>query len=147
MIIIGCLVPYNDPRLISGSSSEDITASPFVIALSNTGAMGTRVSHFMNAVILIAVFSVCNSCVYASSRLIQGLATAGQLPKICAYMDRNGRPLVGMAICGAFELLGFLVVAPRTRVRFSHGCLRCVPFHFSQLGSVFASVKSDLGWQ
>ncbi|GES71380.1 S-methylmethionine permease MMP1 [Saccharomyces cerevisiae] len=111
VIIIGCLVPYNDPRLISGSSSEDITASPFVIALSNTGAMGTRVSHFMNAVILIAVFSVCNSCVYASSRLIQGLATAGQLPKICAYMDRNGRPLVGMAICGAFGLLGFLVVS------------------------------------
>ncbi|QID84471.1 S-methylmethionine permease mmp1 [Saccharomyces pastorianus] len=111
VIIIGCLVPYNDPRLINGSSSEDITASPFVIALSNTGAMGTRVSQFMNAVILIAVFSVCNSCVYASSRLIQGLATAGQLPKICGYMDRNGRPLVGMAICGAFGLLGFLVVS------------------------------------
>lgn len=111
VVIIGCLVPYTDPRLLSGSTSEDISASPFVIALSNTGSMGDKVANFMNVVILVAVVSVCNSCVYASSRLIQGLATAGQLPKICGYMDRNGRPLVGMAITGVFGLLGFLVAS------------------------------------
>lgn len=111
VVIIGCLVPYNDERLLSGATSEDISASPFVIALSNTGSMGNKAANFMNVVILVAVVSVCNSCVYASSRLIQGLATAGQLPSICGYMDRNGRPLVGIAITGVFGLLGFLVAS------------------------------------
>ncbi|CAI4796086.1 AIF_collapsed_G0051440.mRNA.1.CDS.1 [Saccharomyces cerevisiae] len=82
VVIIGCLVPYNDPRLLSGSNSEDVSASPFVIALSNTGSMGAKVSNFMNVVILVAVVSVCNSCVYASSRLIQALGASGQLPSV-----------------------------------------------------------------
>lgn len=113
VVVIGCLVPYNDPRLLSASSSEDISASPFVIALSNTGSMGAKVSHFMNAVILVAVVSVCNSTVYASSRLIQALGTAGQLPKIFGYMDRKGRPLVGIAVSATFGLLGFLVATKK----------------------------------
>nr|CAI6571940.1 CFF_HP1_G0040660.mRNA.1.CDS.1 [Saccharomyces cerevisiae] len=113
VVIIGCLVPYNDPRLLSGSNSEDVSASPFVIALSNTGSMGAKVSNFMNVVILVAVVSVCNSCVYASSRLIQALGASGQLPSVCSYMDRKGRPLVGIGISGAFGLLGFLVASKK----------------------------------
>ncbi|GAV54270.1 hypothetical protein ZYGR_0AK07730 [Zygosaccharomyces rouxii] len=111
VVIIGCLVPYTDGRLLNGRSDEDVTASPFVIALSNTGSMGHKVSNFMNAVILVAVVSVCNSCVYAASRVIQSLGASGQLPKICGYIDRRGRPLVGIAICGIFGLLGFLVAS------------------------------------
>ncbi|CCF59036.1 hypothetical protein KAFR_0F04410 [Kazachstania africana CBS 2517] len=111
IVIIGCLVPYTDNKLISATSSEDVTASPFVIALSNCGAMGTRVSHFMNTVILVSTISVSNSCVYASSRIIQALGAMNQLPSICGYIDRRGRPLVGIAICGLFGLLGFLVAA------------------------------------
>ncbi|SCU79433.1 LAMI_0A08812g1_1 [Lachancea mirantina] len=119
VVIIGCLVPYNDERLLNGSTSEDISASPFVIALSNTGSMGTRVSNFMNVVILVAVVSVCNSCVYASSRLIQALGASGQLPKICGYMDRKGRPLVGIGISGVIGLLGFLVASNEQSVVFT----------------------------
>lgn len=111
VVIIGCLVPYTDDRLLNGHSDEDVTASPFVIALTNTGSMGNKVSNFMNAVILVAVVSVCNSCVYAASRIIQSLGASGQLPKICGYIDRRGRPLVGIAICGIFGLLGFLVAS------------------------------------
>ncbi|GMM36799.1 bifunctional polyamine/amino acid permease [Saccharomycopsis crataegensis] len=109
IVVIGCLVPYTDSRLLGGNSSEDITASPFVIALSNTGSFGTRVSNFMNAVILVAVLSVANSCVYASSRVIQSLGAAGQMPEFCAYIDKEGRPLVGILLSFIFGLLGFLV--------------------------------------
>ncbi|SCU78705.1 LANO_0A03708g1_1 [Lachancea nothofagi CBS 11611] len=109
VIIIGCLVPYTDDRLLGGNSSEDLSASPFVIALSGQGSMGTKVSHFMNTVVLIAVLSVCNSCVYASSRVIQALGASGQLPRVCGYVDQKGRPLTGIIICGIFGLLGFLV--------------------------------------
>lgn len=112
IVVIGCLVPYNDPKLLGGSSSQDITASPFVIALANTGQFGVRVSHFMNAVILVAVVSVANSCVYASSRVIQSLGAAGQLPEICAYIDKEGRPLVGILISFVFGLLCFVVGSP-----------------------------------
>lgn len=80
VVVIGCLVPYTDERLLGGDSDEDITASPFVIALSNTGNFGTQVSNFMNVVVLIAVLSVCNSCVYATSRVVQSLGACGQLP-------------------------------------------------------------------
>lgn len=111
VVVIGCLVPYTDPRLLKGSSSEDVTASPFVIALSNAGSMGSRVANFMNVIILVAVLSVANSCVYAASRVIQALGAAGQLPQICAYIDKKGRPLVGIAISGVFGLLGFIVAS------------------------------------
>lgn len=119
VVVIGCLVPYTDKRLLNGSSDEDLTASPFVIALSNTGSMGGKVSNFMNVVILIAVVSVCNSCVYASSRIIQALGASGQLPKFFGYMDRNGRPLVGIGICGIFGLLGFLVASSEQETVFT----------------------------
>lgn len=113
VVVIGCLVPYTDSRLLGGSTSEDVSASPFVIALSNTGAMGHRVSNFMNVIILVAVLSVCNSCVYASSRVIQALGSSGQLPSICGYIDKQGRPLVGIGISGVFGLLGFLVASKK----------------------------------
>lgn len=113
VVIIGCLVPSNDERLLGAASDVDVTASPFVIALSNTGSFGDKVSHFMNAVILIAVLSVCNSCVYAASRVIQSLGASRQLPSFCGYIDRKGRPLVGIGICGVFGLLGFLVASSK----------------------------------
>lgn len=113
IVVISCLVPYTDKRLLGGSTSEDITASPFVIALSNTGAMGTRFSHFMNAVILVAVLSVANSCVFASSRVIQALGASGQLPQIFAYIDNEGRPLVGIIVASVIGLLCFLVASAK----------------------------------
>ncbi|KAH3679873.1 hypothetical protein WICMUC_000616 [Wickerhamomyces mucosus] len=111
IVVIGCLVPYSDPRLLGGSSDEDVTASPFVIALANTGQFGVRVANFMNAVILTAVLSVCNSSVFASSRVIQSLGATGQLPQIFGYIDNAGRPLAGIAIAGVFGLLCFLVAS------------------------------------
>jgi amino acid transporter len=111
IVVISCLVPYNDPRLLGGNTSEDISASPFVIALSNTGSMGAKISQFMNVIVLIAVLSVSNSCVFASSRVIQALGASGQLPKIFAYIDQEGRPLVGILVAAIIGLLGFLVAS------------------------------------
>ncbi|GME88111.1 unnamed protein product [Ambrosiozyma monospora] len=57
----------------------------------------------MNAVILIAVFSVVNTSVFAASRAIVSLSQQGFAPKICGYIDSKGRPLVALTIplcCG-----------------------------------------------
>lgn len=107
-IIIGCLVPYNNDQLLNGSSSEDITASPFVIAIKNGGIR--VVPHIMNAVILVAVVSVGNSSVYGCSRTLASLAVQGLIPSIFGFIDRAGRPMFAIMFTNLFGLLGFIVV-------------------------------------
>nr|POE51502.1 general amino-acid permease gap1 [Quercus suber] len=105
LIIIGLLVPYDDDRLLNGSSSADASASPFVIAISNAGISG--LPSVFNVVIMIAVLSVGNSSVFGSSRTLAALAEQGQAPKILGYIDRKGRPIVSIGIASAFGLLAF----------------------------------------
>ena len=116
LTIIGLLVPYNDPRLLS-SSSSDAAASPFVIAIRNAGISG--LPSVMNVVILIAVLSVANSAVFACSRTLASLADQGFGPKCFGYIDRKGRPIVGVAISLAFGLLCFLAASPKEATVFA----------------------------
>lgn len=110
LTLVGLLVPYDDPRLLSGSSSADAAASPFVIAINNAGIK--VLPSIMNVVIMIAVLSVGNSSIYGSSRTLAALAEQGQAPKIFAYIDRKGRPMVGIAVSSALGLLAFLAADP-----------------------------------
>jgi yeast amino acid transporter len=106
LTLIGLLVPYDDGRLLNGKSSADATASPFVIAIQNAGISG--LPSVMNVVIMIAVLSVGNSSIYGSSRTLAALAEQGQAPRILAYIDRKGRPMVGIALSSALGFLAFL---------------------------------------
>ncbi|SCU92755.1 LAMI_0E11892g1_1 [Lachancea mirantina] len=108
LLLIGLLVPYTDPRLV-GASSVDAAASPFVLALRNHHIKG--LPSVVNVVILIAVLSVGNSAVFACSRTLTALAEQGFLPKIFAYIDRKGRPLVGIAATSIFGLLCFIAAS------------------------------------
>lgn len=110
LCLIGLLVPYNDPRLI-GASSVDAAASPFVLAIRNHGIKG--LPSVINVVILIAVLSVGNSAVFGCSRTLTALAEQGFLPKIFGYIDRKGRPLVGIAFTSFFGLLSFIAASPK----------------------------------
>ena len=103
LTLIGCLIPYNHPRLLGGSSGYDASASPFVIAIEN--ARIKILPSIFNAVILCAVLSVGNSAVYGASRTLCALAEVGQAPKILTYIDRKGRPLSSVALS---MLLGFI---------------------------------------
>ncbi|KAF7871561.1 hypothetical protein EAF04_003668 [Stromatinia cepivora] len=107
--IIGLLVPYNKPSLLSTSNASTNKASPFIIVIQSAGITG--LDSVMNAVILIAVISVANSCVFGSSRLLASLAAQGQAPRSLAYIDRKGRPLVAIAISLGFGLLAYLYVS------------------------------------
>lgn len=109
LTLICFLVPYDDPRLLGGTSSVDVTASPFVIAIVNGGI--DVLPSFMNAVILVAVISVGSSSVYATSRTLTALAEQGMAPKICGYIDRSGRPLVAIIITNVFGLLSFIAAS------------------------------------
>ena len=105
LTLIGCLIPYTDHRLI-GSSSDDATASPFVIAIVSHGIKG--LPSVVNVVILIAVLSVGNSAIYMCSRTLTSLSQQGSLPKIFGYIDRKGRPLFGIIFVSLFGLIAFV---------------------------------------
>uniref|UniRef100_A0A0D6R5R1 Amino acid permease/ SLC12A domain-containing protein n=1 Tax=Araucaria cunninghamii TaxID=56994 RepID=A0A0D6R5R1_ARACU len=107
--IVGLLVPYTDGQLLSGTSSVDVKASPFVIAVNR--AQINVVPSIMNVVILIAVLSVGNSSIYGSSRTLAALADRGQAPKILGYVDRSGRPLVSIIFASAIGFLCYIVAA------------------------------------
>ncbi|KAI1079418.1 amino acid permease [Whalleya microplaca] len=105
LFLIGLLVPYDDPRLlIPGAASA--AASPFVIAIENAGI--EVLPSVMNVVILIAVLSVGNSSVFGSSRTLAALADQNQAPKILAYVDRRGRPLVSIVIASSMGLIAYI---------------------------------------
>jgi len=106
LALIGCLVPYTSPRLLGHPSAFDTSASPFVIAIEDAGIK--VLPHIFNAVILLAIISVGNSSVYAGSRTLCALAECGQAPKILAYVDRKGRPLVAVLLCVSVGLIAYI---------------------------------------
>jgi len=106
LTLVGLLVPYDNERLLNGSSSADATASPFVISIENAGISG--LPSVFNVVIMIAVLSVGNSSVYGSSRTLAALADQKQAPHFLSYIDRKGRPIFGILIASVLGLLAFL---------------------------------------
>lgn len=111
LTLVGLLVPYNNDQLLSGVSSSDAKASPFVIAIKDAGI--SVLDSIMNVVIMIAVLSVGNSSVYGSSRTLAALAEQGQAPKFLAYIDRQGRPIWAIAVASALGLLCFLAASSK----------------------------------
>lgn len=105
LTLIGLLVPYTDERLLS-EDGNTAAASPFVIAIENAGI--EVLPSIMNVVILIAVLSVGNSSVFGSSRTLAALADQSQAPRILAYIDRRGRPLVAIMLASSMGLLAYL---------------------------------------
>ncbi|EMG45365.1 General amino-acid permease GAP1, partial [Candida maltosa Xu316] len=110
LTLVGLLVRYDDKRLFK-TSSVDAAASPFVIAIVNGGIKG--LPSVMNVVIMVAVLSVGNSSVFASSRTLAALAASRQAPKILGYIDKQGRPLVGIIVQLIIGLLCFLAASSK----------------------------------
>ncbi|KAF7539132.1 hypothetical protein G7Z17_g12484 [Cylindrodendrum hubeiense] len=110
LMLVGLLVPSNEPRLMDGKNSADASASPFVIAIESAGA--TILPSVMNVVILIAVISVGNSAVFGSSRTLAALAEQSHAPRIFSYVDKQGRPLMAIIFASCLGLLAFMADLP-----------------------------------
>ncbi|KAH8714573.1 amino acid permease/ SLC12A domain-containing protein [Ilyonectria robusta] len=106
LLLVGFLVPSNEPRLLNGKSSVDASASPFVIAIETAGT--TILPSVMNGVILVAVISVGNSAVFGSSRTLLALAEQSHAPHIFSYVDKHGRPIMAILLASFIGLLAFL---------------------------------------
>ena len=109
LFLVGLIVPYNNPQLLNSTSSVDIKASPFVIAIQNAGI--NVLPSIFNAVILISVLSVGNSSTYGSTRTLCALADIGQAPRFLARVDQKGRPTYALLVSLAFAGLAYINVA------------------------------------
>lgn len=109
--VIGFLLPYTDGRLLGASENSDITIAPFTLIFQNAGVIGA--ATVMNAVILTAILSAGNSGMYASTRMLYGLAVGGKAPRIFTRVTRAGIPMPALlattaigALCLLTNLLG-----------------------------------------
>lgn len=108
LFLIGLIVPEDSP-LYSGGGSES-RHSPFVIAIQLAGIK--YLPSIFNAVILISVMSVANSCTFGSTRTMQALAANGMGPQLFAYVDKKGRPIPVVILQLLFGCLAFINLAP-----------------------------------
>ncbi|KAK4240419.1 amino acid permease/ SLC12A domain-containing protein [Achaetomium macrosporum] len=106
-LIIGALVPYNDPRLLSPESNAN--ASPWVIGIQRAGIGG--LNHVINAAILTSAWSAGNAFLYSGSRILYSMAVTGQAPSFLAKTTRRGVPYAAVLATWAFGLLAYLNVS------------------------------------
>ncbi|KII94543.1 hypothetical protein PLICRDRAFT_33339 [Plicaturopsis crispa FD-325 SS-3] len=106
ILTIGLCINYNDPTLLSAAYDSDVTASPLTVVFVRAG-FGAA-AHVINAVLLTAVLSACNSCFYASSRMLLSLARTGQAPRIFGWVNKRGVPVPALFVSLAVSFLTFL---------------------------------------
>ncbi|KAI9208073.1 amino acid permease/ SLC12A domain-containing protein [Polychytrium aggregatum] len=97
IFMIGINIPFNDAELGS-QSGEDPKYSPFTLILSRAGSnLG---SHLVNAVVLTAVLSACNSDLYSCSRTLRTLAIEGKAPALFSRVNGQGVPILAVLASG-----------------------------------------------
>jgi len=106
LFMVGLLVKWTDPRLLSDSAYADVKASPFVLVGLYAGLKGF--DSFMNVVILVSVLSIGVSAVYGGSRTLTALAQQGYAPKIFTWIDKSGRPLPSVIAILAFGPIAYV---------------------------------------
>lgn len=106
-LMIGCIVPSNEPNLLSEESNGN--ASPWVLGIKNAG-IGV-LDHIINVAILTSAWSAGNAFLYSGSRVLYSLALNGQAPKWCTKTDKRGVPYVAVIATWSIGLLSYLNVS------------------------------------
>lgn len=103
VFIISTLLPYDDAKA---------SASPFVAVLDKIGI--PFAGDIMNFIIIIAIFSVSNSALYASSRMLWSLGNQKKIPAFFGKVNSRGIPInaVVFSMLGGLSALGSLVFSP-----------------------------------
>lgn len=104
-IVIGFLIPYNDPNLLN-SSVENVAISPFTLVFDRFGF--SWAANFINAILLIAVLSAGSSGLYSSTRMLYALSKLGDAPKCFGKINKRGVPTNALYATAAFGLFAFL---------------------------------------
>jgi len=81
--------------------------SPFVLIFHALNS--NLVATLLNVVVLTAALSVYNSGVYANSRMLFGLATQGNAPKVLTRVNPRGVPVLSIALSALVTSIGVLI--------------------------------------
>jgi len=101
VLLIVLLLPFDEIGEADSAADSPFTA---VLELANIpGAVG-----IMEAVIVVALLSACNTQIYGSSRFMQNLAVRGDAPVSFARTDARGVPMRAVIVSVVF---GFAAVA------------------------------------
>ncbi|KAF9224925.1 general amino acid permease [Gyrodon lividus] len=107
VIVVGMLVPSDDPALLQPGASAG--QSPFVIAFARAGIK--VLPSIINAVLITSSFSAANTFLFTSSRILYGLAVQNQAPKIFTTCTKGGLPWIAMTVSWLFAFLAFMSVS------------------------------------
>ncbi|MCL6236276.1 amino acid permease [Acinetobacter sp. ANC 5579] len=88
LAVLLSLVPWNQLKL------GGLDHSPFVMIFNQMGI--DWAAHLLNFIILTASVSVCNSGMYANSRMLLGLAEQGNAPKAFKQVNKHGTPIAAV---------------------------------------------------
>ena len=104
LTVVLSLVPWTS--IHSGSS-------PFVLAFGAIGIPGA--AGVVNIVVLTAIVSACNTGLFGTSRVLLGLALAGQAPRRLAVLNSRGVPGPALTASVVGMLLGVVLnyIAPK----------------------------------
>jgi lysine-specific permease len=105
IVVIGFLLPYNDPNLLSAGLSN-IAVSPFTLIFERAGIAAA--ASIMNAVILTSVLSCGNSGLYAATRMLYAMAMEGKAPKIFRQVNKRGVPVYALIFTAIIGMAAFL---------------------------------------
>ena len=119
VLLIGTLVPFNSSRLsFATKQSTGASASPFVVAIVESGIR--VLPGFINACILIFVFSAANSDLYVATRVLYSLAKEGNSHRIFARTDSRGVPVYALGLSSLIACISFLNISNDSRVVFGY---------------------------
>ena len=76
--------------------------SPFVEIFSRLGIAGA--ASLLNVIVLTAVFSAYNSCLYSNARMLHGLALQGNAPAFLKRVSKHGVPYAAVLFSSVFVL-------------------------------------------
>ncbi|WWC87120.1 uncharacterized protein L201_002006 [Kwoniella dendrophila CBS 6074] len=103
-LLIGMIVPYNDPALASGSGNAN--SSPWVLGIKRAGI--PALDSIVNACILVSAWSAGNSYCYIGARIIVAMAIDKQLPSIFKKTNKYGVPYYAVIASFLFGPLAYL---------------------------------------
>jgi len=105
IIVVGFLLPYNDPNLLQ-TGITNVATSPFTLIFQRAGIAAA--ASLMNAVILTSVLSCGNSGMYAATRMLYSMAVEGKAPKMFKQLSKNGVPVYALILTTIVAMACFL---------------------------------------
>lgn len=80
-----------------------LSGSPFVEIFMNLGITGA--ASILNVIVLTAVFSTYNSCLYSNARMLHGLALQRNAPPFLCKLNKHGVPYLAVFTSSLFVMI------------------------------------------